>query len=358
MLMDKIYIDSLGDKYEILIGNKILENSSEYLSSILKSENVTVITDNIVDKLYFNVLKNSLKNSGYKVNKIVIKNGEQSKNIDVCNYIYSELLKVNHRRSDAIIALGGGVVGDIAGFVSATYLRGVDFIQIPTTLLSQVDSSVGGKVGVNLKEGKNLVGSFYNPRLVIIDINVLNTLDSDLIRDGLGEIIKYSYIFNNGIKDILDDMKSIRDVRKKIDILIRKSIIAKKYFVEKDMFDKSDRMILNYGHTFGHVIEKKYGYGVISHGQAVAEGIYLMNDFAYKNGFIENNSSKEIRELLTKFGFRNDIKLKYKDIVEVVKNDKKTFLDSINLIMVGKEAFIKEIDISEFIKLLSEYFEV
>lgn len=262
--IEKITIDTAnGEKYDIIIGSNIIENIGEKIASKFNGEKITVITDKTVNELYFLKLKKALLGYFELINCIIVDVGEKSKSIATLDYVTDELTLLNHRRSDLIIALGGGVIGDLAGFVASVYLRGVPFIQIPTTLLSQVDSSVGGKVAININGGKNLIGSFYNPLAVYIDTNTLKTLDTPQIKDGLGEVIKYGIIYNSEIiKELLNyNIETFFDVN--ILKLVSNCVRSKKHFVELDFYDKKERMILNFGHTLGHAIEKQYGLSLI-----------------------------------------------------------------------------------------------
>ena len=251
--------------YEIVIGENILANAGKMISKVTSAKKAVVITDDIVEKLYFETVNSSLKNSKFEVLKYVIPNGEQSKNgqqyLEIC-----EFLAENHiTKADIIVALGGGVVGDLSGFVAATFLRGISFVQIPTTLLAAVDSSVGGKTAIDLKNGKNLVGSFYQPKLVICDYLTLNTLEKNIFVDGCAEVIKYAVIgnkklFNHLVKNGLDFDR---------EYVISECVKMKRDIVEKDEFDKCERQKLNLGHTVGHSIEACSNFK-ISHGSAVA----------------------------------------------------------------------------------------
>ncbi|BEP30076.1 3-dehydroquinate synthase [Helicovermis profundi] len=353
----KIININTNDDYNIILGNNIFEKSILYIKKVTKSKKIVIITDDIVESLYYSKIENHLTKNNYLVKKIVMKNGETSKNLTTCEFLYSKLAKYNIRRDDTIIALGGGVVGDIVGFVASSFLRGINFIQIPTTLLSQVDSSVGGKVAVNIEEGKNLVGAFYNPKLVIVDTEFLKTLSIEQIKDGLGEIIKYSYIYDDSLGKLLMNLENVKEISKKYSEIIEKSLLIKKYFVENDMYDKGERMILNFGHTIGHVIEKQYGYGVITHGQAIAEGMFIISEFAYKKGLVKIDYSGEIRSVLDKFGFSKTVRLDRKFFNNVVRNDKKFFNESVNIIVINnaRKAIIFKMSLDEFLEKFDNY---
>jgi 3-dehydroquinate synthase len=250
--------------YYILIEKGILKSAKSYINALKKYNDYFIITNKTVWKLYKKYFE-------WVKNVVVIEDGEKYKNFDTYKYILDELLNAKIERDDVIIALGGGVVGDIAGFAASSVLRGVDFVQIPTTLLAQVDSSVGGKVAINHKTGKNLIGAFYQPKLVLIDPETLKTLDERQIKTGLGEIAKYAFIEKNcGIKNpkflnflMKCDIKNDDDLEK----IIYHSCKLKAYVVTKDEKEKSLRAVLNFAHTFAHGIEKVTDYKVFTHGE-------------------------------------------------------------------------------------------
>ena len=244
------------NSYPIIIKRGIIKNIGNYIKDKFEGNKIAIISDNIVYEIYGDDIKESLENQGYDVKSIIIPAGEQSKSFSTLPSIYNELLEFKLTRSDVIMALGGGVVGDLAGFVASTFLRGVPFIQVPTTLLAQVDSSVGGKVGVDLEKGKNLVGSFYHPKLVIIDPEVLNTLSPRMFKDGLAEVIKYGCIKD---KELFEKLKKYNDKNaliKDIDSIIYTCCDIKRTVVEEDEKDFGERMLLNFGHTLGHADRK------------------------------------------------------------------------------------------------------
>ncbi|MGB3366858.1 MAG: 3-dehydroquinate synthase [Acidaminobacteraceae bacterium] len=344
-------------KYDITIGTDLIDNIGEYIKSDYNGEKITVITDKTVHDLYFERVKKALDLKYDFVNCIVVEVGEVSKSISTLDYVSNELALVNHRRSDLIIALGGGVIGDLAGFVASVYLRGVPFIQIPTTLLSQVDSSVGGKVAINIDSGKNLIGSFYNPLAVYIDLETLNTLEESQIKDGLGEVIKYGFIENKDI--IVELLKYDINSFHQMDLisLIINCVRSKKKFVEIDFYDKKERMILNFGHTIAHAIEKEYGYGVVTHGQAVAAGMYMISKLLFENSKIETEVYNDIAKILLKYQMNIEYDLKVESTVMATLNDKKSFGDYINVIAVDEIGIgeILKIDIYEFEDMIRRY---
>ena len=250
-----------------------------------------------------------------------------------------KLAKLKFDRSDLMIALGGGMVGDITGFTAASYLRGIDFIQIPTSLLAQVDSSVGGKTAINIERGKNLVGAFYNPKLVLISTSFLETLPNNQFRSGLGEIVKYSLLGNKKIRSILEN--NSKEIQKKDPIvmenLISESIKTKAKIVTKDEKENGIRAILNLGHTFGHAIEAFMKYKGITHGQAVIYGIQIIARISYLEGLIDQSKYKDLDNTIHSLELDTDFqKFKYQDLKKFIMNDKKVTGGKLNLIMLDE----------------------
>jgi len=242
-----------GREYDILIGCGLLEQAGEQLCRVLpRAERVFVVTDSHVAELYLDVLTKSLTQAGLGVSSAVIPAGEGSKCAARLAELWESMMQAGLTRTDAVVALGGGVVGDLAGFAAATVLRGVDFVQIPTTLLAQVDSSVGGKVAIDLKAGKNLAGAFWQPRLVLMDPNVLDTLDDKTFADGMAEVIKYGCIMDEAFFAFLEEHASRKAVMEEIEQVLYTCCNLKRQVVQEDERDTGRRMILNFGHTLGH----------------------------------------------------------------------------------------------------------
>ena len=253
----KLNVNLGKDSYPIYIEQGILNKTKELISQVFTGAKIVIVSDDNVFPLYGEQIVNQLKDT-YEVSTVVIPHGEPSKRFDILPSIYSQLLEAKITRTDLLIALGGGVIGDLAGFVASTYMRGIKFVQIPTSLLSQVDSSVGGKVAVDLPEGKNLVGAFKHPLLVLIDPLTLKTLDPHFITDGMGEVIKYGCIKDKELFDQLAGYRDFDDLYKDIDEIIYKCVDIKRDVVEKDLYDFGDRLCLNFGHTIGHSIEQHF----------------------------------------------------------------------------------------------------
>ncbi|GAA0747215.1 3-dehydroquinate synthase [Clostridium oceanicum] len=344
--MKSLSINLPDENYNIFIEKGLLDKVGYKIKEIYKGEKIAIVTDDNVYRIYGDKIKNILEKINFKIKFVVIENGEKSKSITVLQDIYNGFLDFNLTRSDLIITFGGGVVGDIGGFAAATFLRGVPFIQIPTTLLSQIDSSVGGKVAVNLKRGKNLIGNFYHPKAVFIDPKVLKTLDKRVFNDGLGECIKYGCIKDEKLFSKLEGYKSYEELYNDIEYIIHRCCSIKKEFVEDDEKDTGKRMILNFGHTIGHAIERYFNYSLYTHGEAVAIGMYMMTNSSEKIGETNTGTAEKIKKLLIKYNLPYaSKKVDIDKIVETVSLDKKRKGNNINLILIKSigESFIKKI---------------
>lgn len=263
-----------GREYDILIERGILSQAGERLRALLpQASKLAVVTDTNVHPLYFSKLKASLEEAGFECWGAVIPAGESSKNPGLLTELWEDFMEFGLTRTDGVAALGGGVVGDLAGFAAATILRGVAFVQIPTTLLAQVDSSVGGKVAVDLDHGKNLAGAFYQPRLVLMDPDVLDTLPLPVFMDGMAEVVKYGCIWDRDFFEFLTARPSREAVTADIEHILYTCCDIKRQVVTEDELDTGLRMILNFGHTLGHAYELAGHYTQWSHGQAVAAGM-------------------------------------------------------------------------------------
>lgn len=300
-LVQQLQID-LGERsYPILIGPCLLRNG-ELLAQHVKASSILVVTNTVVAPLYLQTLKSSL--SGKRLSEMVLPDGEHTKNLTTLSSVFDAMVGARMNRDAAVIALGGGVVGDMAGFAAACYQRGVDYYQFPTTLLSQVDSSVGGKTAVNHPGGKNLIGAFYQPRCVIADTDVLNTLPDRELRAGLAEVIKYGLIRDSAFFAWLEanvDKLLVRDPQT-LTYAIKRSCELKAEVVGIDEREHGLRAILNLGHTFGHAIENALGYGEWLHGEAVAAGMVLAADMSMRLGRLSQNDFQRTIKLLEHCG--------------------------------------------------------
>lgn len=284
--------------YPIHIGTGLLA-STELLAAHLPARRVAIVTNTTVAPLYLERLQQTLREIGVQSVEIILQDGEVYKTAETLNTIYDALLSHRCERSTPLIALGGGVIGDMTGFAAATYLRGVPFVQIPTTLLSQVDSSVGGKTGINHPLGKNMIGAFYQPRLVLADISTLDTLPDNELSAGLAEVIKYGLIRDLSFLEWLEqnmDKLLARDTQA-LQYAVLRSCQHKAEVVAADERESGERALLNLGHTFGHAIESGMGYGNWLHGEAVAAGTVMAADLSQRMGWISAQDVMRIRTL-------------------------------------------------------------
>ena len=324
-----------SSKYQIHITGKNLPKSI-LNKHIGKKNKVLIISDKGVPKKHINTIKGLINNK--KKHVLILEQGEKSKSFSSFQKIINRLFDLNFDRSDCLIALGGGVVGDITGFCAATFLRGIDYIQIPTTLLSQVDSSVGGKTAINVPQGKNLIGSFYNPRFVLISTGFLETLPKDEFESGLGEVIKYAFIGNKKLKNIIEKNanKIIKRNERILRIIIEESIKTKSKIVTKDEKENGIRAILNFGHTFGHAIEAYEKYRNITHGAAITLGMIVASKISYFEGHIKDYQLDNIINMIDSLGLKTEhSKYKYSKLKKYIKSDKKVLDGELNLILIN-----------------------
>ncbi len=337
-------------EYDIKIENGCLNQVGKLIGEVKPPCKAAVVTDSNVAPLYLERVITSLTGCGYDAVSITVPAGETSKSVEMLSLLYGEMLDFGITRTDLIIALGGGVVGDLTGLCAATLLRGVPFVQIPTTLLAQVDSSVGGKVAVNLSRGKNLVGAFYQPEMVIIDPRCLDTLSDRVFSDGMAEVIKYGAILDEGLFELLKKHGGRAELKPCIEEVIYRCCDLKRIVVEEDENDTGGRMILNFGHTFGHAIEKQYNFSTYTHGEAVAAGMCMAAAMGEKKEATPVGTKERIEEVLRLFNLPTHAKLDINSLREAVKVDKKGDGSSINVILLERigKAVICKADKSEF----------
>lgn len=302
-MVDKMSVP-LGDRsYPILIGSDILANLGEELSLNKFPQQIAIISNSTVYGLYAQIVVDSLREAGFTSLQLNVPDGEEYKTLETLNTIYDFLIENNFDRGCGLIALGGGVVGDMAGYAAATFLRGIPYVQIPTTLLSQVDSSVGGKTAVNHPQGKNLIGAFYQPQQVLIDISTLKTLDSREVSAGLAEVVKYGVIRDDDffcwLENNVQELKELDP--KSLIYAVKKSCQIKADIVELDEKEGSIRAYLNYGHTFGHAIETLSGYGQWKHGEAVSVGMIVAAKISANYGLCTKQDVDRLTHLLQEF---------------------------------------------------------
>lgn len=353
--MEILTVNLEKNKYDIIIHHGLIKQIGIKLKELYFGKKVFVVTDENVDRLYGTIVMQSLSDAGFSAGKIVLPAGEKTKDIKNISVIYKSMLAFGLMRDEMLIALGGGVIGDIAGFCASTFLRGVPFIQVPTTLLAQVDSSVGGKVAVDLDEGKNLVGSFYQPKAVLIDPDVLDSLCDAFFYDGLGEVLKYALIGDNVLYSLLWRNTTRADIMRNIETVIFRSCDYKRGIVEQDERDTGKRMLLNFGHTIGHCIEQYYGYEKYSHGQAVVIGMALMTRISEHIGITQPGTAAEVLSFLLAHGLQVQPELPLRTYLGALKHDKKNIGGSLNIVVLEKICSAKVIQAPElFYKAVEE----
>ena len=351
--MSEIFVNIKGNEtnYPIYIKNKPISNLKEKILEKINGENYLVVISEKVEKLYGKELDFPKKN------KFFLKDGEKEKNFKNYQKIMMRALELKLTRKSSIIAIGGGVCGDLSGFVASTYMRGINFIQVPTTLLACCDSSVGGKTAIDTKFGKNLVGTFYQPKFVFINPLFLKTLDDRQFKSGLGEVVKYSFIEKSCKADVEYNLTNFltekcseilqRD-EKTLANLIEICINLKKSVVEKDEKEGNLRKVLNFGHTYGHAIEKFNNYKKYTHGEAVVEGMKFAFELALKKNLIDKNYKFFAEDIIKKFDFPILPKYKIEKMFELMKSDKKAEKDKIIFVLPTDYSVVDFFEVSDF----------
>ncbi len=352
--MKKLTVNLTGREYEILIGSGLLDNIGTIIKSSFSPDKIVIVTDNNVNQLYGNDVRNKLMQAGFSVKLVSLAPGEQTKSLESLSRLYDEAFSFQITRSDMIIALGGGVIGDLAGFMAATVLRGVPFIQLPTTLLAQVDSSVGGKVAIDTPCGKNLVGAFYQPKLVVIDTDTLSTLSDRILFYGLAEVIKYGLIQDETLFNKLVFFDDRTDIEAYLEDIVYTCCDIKRRIVEEDELDTGLRMVLNFGHTIGHIVEKEYHYETYTHGQAVAYGMLSACQIGERLGTTPAGIADKLKDMLIKYHLPTDISLP-NDIASTLMLDKKSTGSQIHIILLKAvgEVFVQKMGGQEFADLFN-----
>ena len=332
----------VGDTYEIFIEKGLLKDCGKYVRVVSKAKKIAIITETNVAPLYLDTVKNCIENEGFAVVNYIFPAGESSKTTETIVNIVEFLAENGLTREDMVVALGGGVCGDMAGFAAAIYLRGIKFVQIPTTLLSQVDSSVGGKTGVDLPQGKNLCGAFHQPALVLIDPDVLETLSPHFFSDGMGEVIKYGCIKSK----VLFERIETENVKDFIEDLIYDCVNIKRGVVERDEKEAGERALLNFGHTAGHAIEKLHNFTDISHGEAIGVGMVMISEAGERIGLTERGTTDRIRKVLEKYNMKTEVENSVTDIIGAMYHDKKRTGSGIKFIMLHSlgDSFINPVE--------------
>lgn len=321
--MKELHICLEANSYNIFIEDDILNHLSFYIKKIYSNQKIYIITDDIVEKLYLKKVQDNLKE--YKVDSVVIPHGEASKSIQIYTKVVQELLDKDIRRNELLLALGGGVVGDLTGFVASTLYRGLPYVNVPTSLLSQMDSSIGGKTGIDFYGRKNILGCFKQPKLVLIDPKVLCTLSKEEWNNGMGELIKHAAIGNPML------FKMLKEKPKITEDIIYQSLCVKQRVVEKDELDTKERMFLNFGHTFGHAIELKLG---LKHGEAVALGMLMVVQLGIDLGLTEKSCYYELKEIIKLYELPFE-EPNYKEYVEEIAKDKKNLAGKLQLVLLS-----------------------
>jgi len=339
---------NLGERsYDIIISRDILSKVGEFISNRLEPSRSIIITHPSVKKKFGEQIESGLTNNGHYPEVIEIPEGETSKSLQQVELVYDRMLEMKCDRKSLLIALGGGVVGDLTGFIAATYQRGIPFIQIPTTLLSQVDSSVGGKTAVNHPRGKNMIGAFYQPKLVVIDLDTLKTLPEKELRAGLAEVVKYGIIADLELFAFLENnSEKILSLNPDcLEHIIETSCAIKAQVVEKDERESRHRMILNFGHTFGHAIETLTNYTEYLHGEALSIGMVQAALLSVETGLCSKDVPIRITNLLKKFGLPVQTPgLGSKDIIESMYHDKKSSHNKLRFILAKGIGSVEIVD--------------
>lgn len=340
--MEKVRVNA-STVYNVLIERGLIDQCGSLIREYATAQTAALITDDNVDRIYSDRVVKALESQGIRTVKYVFENGEEHKSMQTVSDILSFLAENELTRSDIIIALGGGIVGDVSGFCASAYLRGIRFVQIPTTLLAAVDSSVGGKTGVNLPQGKNLAGAFHQPSLVICDPDCFDTLAPEIYADGISESIKYGIISDSELFCLFEN----GDAKKNIEQIVKRCVIIKSDIVSRDEFDTGERQKLNLGHTLGHAVEKCSGYS-IPHGHAVACGMVSACRAAEKLGLCEDITGR-VAAVLKKHSLPTQTEFSIRELTDAMLRDKKRSSSGINLVLPTKigECILYKADVSQ-----------
>jgi 3-dehydroquinate synthase len=358
--MAEVTVELKERSYQIYIWPGLLSSLSDLVRGFNYSRRLMLVTNPTVFGLYGDKVKKSLEAAGYHVVIGIIPDGEEYKALSMAEKLYDLAFSTELDRRSPVIALGGGVIGDLAGFVAATYLRGVPFIQLPTTLLAQVDSSVGGKVAVNHPVGKNIIGAFYQPAAVYSDPETLLTLDPREVRAGLAEVIKYGVIAESGLfswlEDNLERVLAVEPAAMKY--IIEKSCRIKAQVVQADETEQGRRAILNFGHTVGHAVETLTEYKAYRHGEAVAIGMVMAARLAVSLGMLRNSASERIEKLLYRAGLPVELPpdLDRERIIALLRRDKKVISGSLTFVLptaMGSVEIIKDVGVSDIARVIN-----
>lgn len=343
-------------EYNVEIGDGIVSKLGEMTKAVCpKAIKALIVSETNVAALYLDVVKAQIEGAGIEVSTYVFEAGEKSKNINEIAGMWDKMAEAGFTRTDIVVGLGGGVTTDMAGFAASTFLRGIDVIQVPTSLLAMVDASVGGKTGIDIPMGKNQVGAFWQPSLVLEDTSFLKTLPDDVFTEGMGEVTKYAFIMDEKLMDLLEKQNgNIRDDAQVLENVIGMCVADKAEVINEDENDNGRRQILNYGHTAGHVIERDSGF-TKPHGICVAKGMGIFMDACVKEGTLSAEDAKRMKDLLAMYKLPVSDEITAEDIVKGAMNDKKKRGNTLSVILVNKigKAEIKKMTAEEFLKFLS-----
>lgn len=335
----------VSKKYDILVEENLLgRTGSEVRGRFKKANQIMLVSDDVVNSLYGDIVAASLENEGFTVHRYVFPHGETSKTFEVLIPLVEKMAELALTRSDLIVALGGGVTGDMAGFAASIYLRGIDFVQIPTTLLSAVDSSIGGKTAVDLAAGKNLAGAFHQPSLVLCDYSAIKTLPDGEFSAGMAEVIKHGVLADKKLFDFIAE----QDAREHLGEVIPMNLVIKRRHVMEDEFDTGMRQLLNLGHTLAHAVEKLSNYE-INHGNAVAIGLAAICKASYAYGLAEEDITERVVSVLKKYNLMTECPFTAAESVGIILNDKKRSGQTINLAIPKKigECYLYKMDVDK-----------
>ena len=358
--MKTIRVSLASQSYPIWVDNGLLNSLPQLFAPMNQGQNWVIFSQDEIYQKFGIDLEIILKKNGFNVSFILIPNGEEAKSLIEMGKLFSKLLQLNCDRSSTFLALGGGVVGDLTGFMAAIFMRGVDYIQIPTTLLAMVDSSIGGKTGINLCEGKNLIGAFWQPKAVVVDPLLLNTLPKREFTSAMGEIIKYGAILDKKlfmkVVDNLDDLLNADDSELISDIIVNCAEIKSKIVVE-DEKENGKRKILNFGHTIGHALETCFGFEKIRHGEAVSYGMLLASRLSLKFSGLNQKSHELLADTIGRLPLPDLPKLNNEKILSILSNDKKNKNGKYGFILlneIGSAVIKDEVDKKSIINVLEE----
>ena len=337
------------DSYTVEIRRGLLEDTGRKIRRLTDAEKIAVVTDDHVGPLYGDRFRKILEDAGFTVRIITIPAGETSKNLSVFGDVLNAMADFEMTRKDALVTLSGGVPGDLGGYAAASYMRGIPFFQVPTTILAQIDSSVGGKVAVDLPAGKNLAGAFYQPKGVFIDPNLLKTLPIRYIHDGLAEAVKYGCIGDCRLFELFETMNTEADLEVHLEEIIQKSIEQKARVVEADAKEQNLRQILNFGHTIGHAVERYFHYETYTHGEGVAIGMALLTEQTERMGLTEKGTAVRLKKVLEKLSLPVTVSVEASRLNPEIMHDKKRRGNRITLVTIPHigEAELLPVDTEE-----------